>query len=92
MKKPNLQTVPTTVAKPVKEEKAVTPASAKASNPKSRKVEKSESEKVVKRSFSIQPAQNDYIEQYALDEGQKRGKSMNASEALRQIINKARGL
>lgn len=83
MKKPNLQTVPTAAAKPEKVENPI-----KSEVPK---VRKSDGEKVVKRSFSILPDHNDYIEQYALSEGQKRGKSMNASEALRHIINKARG-
>lgn len=79
MKKPNLQTVPTgNNTKPLDKIKG-------------RKVRKSESEKAIKRSFSILPEHNAYIEKFALEEGQKRGKSMTASEALRLIINKAQG-
>lgn len=88
MKKPNLQTVQTGEQKPASAEPT---KSTKVAKSDSMKVGKSDSEKVVKRSFSILPAHNAYIEKYALDEGQKRGKLMNASEALRLIIDNARG-
>lgn len=81
MKKPNLKTIPSVNTKPT----------AKVASVESKKVRKSDDEKVVKKSFSILPDQNAFIEKFALEEGVKRGKSMNASEALRMIIDKARG-
>ena len=85
MKKPNLQTVQTGQQKTASTEQPNKPTS------ESKKARKSEGEKVVKRSFSLLPDHNAYIEKIAIDEGRKRGRSMNASEALRLIIDKARG-
>lgn len=45
----------------------------------------------VKRSFSMQPEDAAYIEKLALKLGQKRGKSMSSSAALRAIIHDHRG-
>ncbi len=45
----------------------------------------------VKRSYSMQSKDVNYNEKLALKLGQKRGKSMSSSEALRTIINDHRG-
>lgn len=46
---------------------------------------------MVQKSFTISPEDNKYLESEALRRGQKRGKSMNASEALREIMSEHRG-
>ena len=47
--------------------------------------------KAVKKSFSLTKTDLDYVEKLALKLGQKRGKSMSDSEALRAIIEHHRG-
>lgn len=45
----------------------------------------------VKRSFTLLPEDDKYIDQIALKRGMERGKPMSASEALRHIIDEHRG-
>lgn len=51
------------------------------------KIAKKTAAAAVKRSFSLGPDDATYIDKMALKLGQKRGKSMTASEALRSIIS-----
>ena len=46
---------------------------------------------MVQKSFTISPDDVAFLEKAALDRGQKRGKSMNVSEALREVLGEARG-
>ncbi len=46
---------------------------------------------MVQKSFTISPEDVAFLEIQALDRGQKRGKSMNVSEALREVLTEARG-
>ncbi len=57
---------------------------------KAKKIEKSGAP-MVQKSFTISPNDVAYLEKQALERGQKRGKSMNASEALREIMSEHRG-
>lgn len=57
---------------------------------KAKKVAKSGAP-MVQKSFTISPEDAKYLESEALKRGQKRGKSMNASEALREIMGEHRG-
>lgn len=80
MKKPQGQISPPLVAVPDKP--LDRPAAVEKSAPR-----KAKKERAVKRSFTLHPDQVDYMEKLALKLGQKRGKSMTSSEALRVIIS-----
>ena len=46
---------------------------------------------MVQKSFTISPEDAQFLEAETLKRGQKRGKSMNLSETLRELLGEARG-
>jgi len=76
MKKPKIAAIPDATVDTSFTERTKA-AKKKAANPKG---------KAVKKSFSLTETDLTYVEKLALKLGQKRGKSMSDSEALRVII------
>ena len=68
-----------------------TPETSFTERAKAAKKDKKKSEAMVQKSFTISPKDVDFLEKQALSRGQKRKKSMNVSEALREVLAESRG-